>query len=413
MRMDTDYASSVSELLTELASYGAERKGGVTRLLYTQTWSQAQAFLADKMMEAGLEVNFDSVGNLFGRLQGVSPEANVILCGSHVDTVRSGGIYDGAYGIAAALIATRFLKETYGTPRRHIEVVSFCEEEGSRFPLAYWGSGNVVGFHNPELAQSLVDSQDISLKQAMEAAGFGKPDQSAPLRGDLHAFIEVHIEQGITLERTGDRIGIVDTIAGQRRYVITVNGETNHAGTTPMNMRRDALAASAEMIHTLEKVAIRVGEPLVATVGSMKILPDIPNVISGSVQFTLDIRHISETLLTGFCDSVISMIQVIADRRQVEVDITTALRSRPTPMDLVLAGRLERICTDSSISYRRMMSGAGHDAQMFGAVCSTAMLFVPSKDGISHSPEEYTEPEDLQLGVALLTELLYELAYEE
>lgn len=413
IRMETDYAASVTELLEELATYGAEKKGGITRLLYSKAWSQAQSFLAGKMTEAGLEVRYDSVGNLFGRFEGKSQEAKVILCGSHIDTVRSGGKFDGAYGIAAALTAVRFLKETYGTPVRHIEVVSFCEEEGSRFPLAYWGSGNVIGFHKPELAESITDSNEISLKQAMEDAGYGKADQPDPFRKDLYAFIEVHIEQGITLERTGDRIGIVDTIAGQRRYVITVNGETNHAGTTPMSMRKDALAASAEMIHTLEKVAVKAGEPLVATVGSMNIQTNIPNVISGSVEFTLDIRHISETLLTGFCDAVIGMFQVIAARRNVEIDIVTALRSRPTPMDLVLAGRLERICSDNSYSYRRMMSGAGHDAQMFGPVCPTAMIFVPSKDGISHSPDEYTKPEDLQAGVAVLAEMLYELAYEE
>jgi len=415
--LQAEFARRLTELLDELAKCGAERDGGVTRLLYTPSWLEAQRLLERRMAEAGLETRYDCVGNLFGRLTGRGPESGVVLTGSPVDTVRRGGRYDGAYGIAASLVAVRYLRETFGPPLRPIEVVSFCEEEGSRFPIAYWGSGNVSGVFRAEQADGFVDADGVSMREAMEECGFGRSDRSAEppsaRRTDIAAFVEAHIEQGVTLERFGERIGIVETIAGQRRYVVTLSGETNHAGTTPMALRRDAMAGAAEMIQFLERAALKAGEPLVATVGSIACVPNVPNVIAGAVEFTLDIRHMSETMLTGFCDTVLSSFRTIAERRGLAFDVRTVLHTRPAPMDPVLAGRLERICAERGIRYRRMMSGAGHDAQMFRSVCPTAMLFVPSRGGISHSPDEHTPPEDLALGTAVLAELLHELAYGE
>ena len=415
--LKTDFAKPVTGLLDELALCGMERDGGVTRLLYTPSWLEAQRLVGRRMAEAGLSVRYDCVGNLFGRLAGRGPESGVVLTGSHIDTVRSGGKYDGSYGIAASLTAVKFLRERFGPPLRPIEVVSFCEEEGSRFPLAYWGSGNVCGVFSPEQADSIVDAQGVTMREAMEAAGFGRSGgpggPASARRTDLAAFVEAHIEQGMTLERYGERIGIVETIAGQRRYVVTVIGEANHAGTTSMALRRDAMAGAAEMIAFLERAALKAGDPLVATVGNIGSAPNVPNVIAGSVEFTLDIRHLSETLLTGFCDTVLGTFRAIAERRGLKIKVRTVLHTRPAPMDAVLAGRLERICASRGIPYRRMMSGAGHDAQMFRFVCPSVMLFVPSRGGISHSPDEYTPPEDLALGTAVLAELLYELAYGE
>lgn len=404
---------AVTKLLEELGQIGADPSGGVTRLLYTESWKQAQFWLAERMTEAGLAVRFDRVGNLYGRLEGTSPQASVILTGSHVDTVRSGGKYDGAYGIAAALTAVASLKEQYGRPKRTLEVVSFCEEEGSRFPLAYWGSGRVTGMHPPELADTARDPEGTLLGEAMRESGFGREDQPDPLRSDIGTFIEVHVEQGVILERMKECIGIVETIAGQRRYIVQVEGKTNHAGTTPMSMRQDALSAAAEMIQMLEKAARNAGDPLVATVGRMKIDPNIPNVIAGKVEFSVDIRHLSETMLAGFCEAVLRKFESIAARRGLQLSIQTALQSRPAPMDPLLTGRLETICRERGLSYRRMMSGAGHDAQSFVPVCPTAMLFVPSRDGVSHSPEEYTAPEHLETGASVLAKMLYELAYSE
>ena len=410
---NTVLTASVLTIIEKLAAFGATPEGGVTRLLYTEPWLAAQRWLEREMAGSGLVPRYDRAGNLYGRLEGSRPESGVVLTGSHVDTVRSGGRYDGAYGIAAAIAAVKQLRDTYGAPRRPIEVASFCEEEGSRFPLAYWGSGIAAGAYALDAADMVKDAKGITLREAMETAGFGRPDQPAGRRSDLHAYVEAHIEQGITLELSARRIGVVETIAGQRRYIATVTGVTNHAGTTPMPLRADALACAAEMVVLLEKAALRAGDPLVATAGRLRPVPNLPNVIAGKVEFTLDIRHTSETMLAGFCDAVLSKFESIAARRGVALQLRPALLTRPAPMDPVLTGDMERICASRGIPYRRMMSGAGHDGQMFAPVCPTAMLFVPSRGGISHSPAEYTAPEELGAGAAVLMEMIYELAYEK
>jgi allantoate deiminase len=409
-----DKGSELWHLLEELATFtdGAEATGGITRLLYTKPWKEAQDFLARTMTEAGLEIRFDKVGNLIGRLQGRNPDSPVILTGSHIDTVRNGGKFDGSYGIVGGIAALKYLKESYGTPIHSLEVVSFCEEEGSRFPTAYWGSGNMTGLYDWRSGHELLDVEGTSLQSAMEACGFGLHEQPDCKRGDLGAFVELHIEQGVILERMAKQIGIVEAIVGQRRYSVSLRGEANHAGTTPMNMRTDAVAGAAEMIVRLELLAARAAS-LVATVGRIQAAPNIPNVIPGAVEFTLDIRHDNEGTLSWFCEYLFQEYEDIANRRGLGLVITPWLTTTPVPMSRSLTGQIEQLCGELSLSHRRMFSGAGHDAQLFSPVCPTAMIFVPSKAGISHSPEEYSTPEQLSDGVSVLASLLYEMAYEE
>lgn len=411
-------AEELCGLIDRLAAFsdrdGGEGEGagkGVTRLVYSRAWAEAQAYLAEEMAAAGLAVRWDKVGNLIGRLEGSDPRAPVVLTGSHIDTVRDGGKLDGAYGIAGGIAALRLLKETRGTPTHPIEVVSFCEEEGSRFPIAYWGSGNATGLFDWRGGDDIRDAAQVSLSEAMAAAGFGRDDQPDCARGDLAAFVELHIEQGVLLERMAKQIGIVEAIVGQRRYAVTVKGAANHAGTTPMPMRADALAGAAEMIVRLEALAAR-GASLVATVGRLNAVPNIPNVIPGAVEFTLDIRHDNEGTLAWFCDYLFQEYSEIAGRRGLGLTITPWLETKPAPMSRALAAQIESVCQALELTYRRMPSGAGHDAQLFSPVCPTAMIFVPSKGGISHAPEEHTPPEQLANGVSVLASLLYELAYE-
>lgn len=409
-------ASELCHLIDRLAEFSELTEdgdnAGVTRLLYTQPWMEAQAFLAGTMSDAGLAVRFDKVGNLIGRLEGSDPDAPVILTGSHVDTVRNGGKLDGAYGIIGGIAALKHLKEAYGVPVRTLEVVSFCEEEGSRFPIAYWGSGNMTGKLDWRSGNELRDTEGTSLQTAMEASGFGLSEQPDCVRGELGAFVELHIEQGVILERMAKQIGIVEAIVGQRRYSVSLRGEANHAGTTPMNMRTDAMAGAAEFIVRLEHLAARAAS-LVATVGRIHAAPNIPNVIPGAVEFTLDIRHDNEDTLSWFCDYLFQEYEDIANRRGLALVIAPWLSTTPVPMNRSLAGRLEQLCGRLNLTHRRMFSGAGHDAQLFAGLCPTAMIFVPSKAGISHSPEEYSSPEQLADGVSVLASLLYELAYEE
>lgn len=409
--LDMSAFAELQGLLDKLAVFGAEAGGGVTRLLYTEPWRAAQLFLEERMRAAGLETRFDRAGNLYGRLLGADPAAPVVLTGSHVDTVRSGGRYDGAYGIAAGLLAVAALKRTCGAPLRTLEVVSLCEEEGSRFPLAYWGSGNATGVYGLEDGAGIADADGITLAEAMREAGFGLEAQTPCLRRDIGAFVELHIEQGIALERSGRRIGLVEAIVGQRRYAVTLTGASNHAGTTPMSMRADALAGAAEMLALLETRAKAAGDPLVATAGRLEAMPGTPNVIPGEVRFTLDIRHDEDAMLESFCRDTLAAFAAIARRRGLGFASRIWLASKPVPMDGGLTCLLERACLARAYSSRRMVSGAGHDAQLFAAVCPAAMLFVPSRGGVSHSPDEYSAPLHLQEGAAVLADSLYELTY--
>lgn len=399
------------KLLEELAAYTAPGPG-VTRLLYTEEWGRAQIFLQQKMAECGLKVTTDKVGNVYGRLCGRSPEQKVILTGSHIDTVVNGGKYDGAYGIAAAMLALQDLQMNYGQPKRTLEVVSFCEEEGSRFPLAYWGSGHVTERYDGSEAETCMDADGVTLQAAMAESSLlqGVTDETGA-RNDIGAFVELHIEQGIILEKTDTQIGVVQGIVGQRRYMIKVSGVANHAGTTPMLMRHDALTSAVEMLYVLEGAAIAAGDPLVATSGKLEVYPNTPNVIPGEVLFNLDIRHSEEDELECFCEWLFSQYHEIVAKRGVTLEVAPVLHTLPTPMDTKLSTALENICLEQGKTYRRMVSGAGHDAQLFAPRCPTAMIFVPSRAGISHSPEEYTSPEQLAAGLEVLTSMLYELAY--
>ncbi|MBD2871318.1 allantoate deiminase [Paenibacillus arenilitoris] len=413
-RLLDELERDVMSTLTELASYGADKAGGVTRLLYTEEWLAAQRALAAKMSGCGLEAEFDEVGNLFGRLQGEDAEAPAILTGSHIDTVVQGGMYDGAYGIAAGLAAVAHLKRNFGRPKRALEVVSLCEEEGSRFPMAYWGSGSIVGKRDFEQIAGLRDARGVAFSDAMTGCGFGESaGRRRSLRSVIGAFVEAHIEQGAVLETEGACIGVVEAIAGQRRLQFEVTGEANHAGTTPMRLRRDALEGASAMMQALRREALRRGDPLVATVGRLQVQPNVPNVVPGKVSFTVDARHVDGQLLARFCEWVKRTFERMADERGLRIEGRTWFREEPVPMDAGLTRQLEEACGDLAVSARRMASGAGHDAQMFAHRCRTAMLFVPSRRGISHSPEEYTEPRELAAGALVLTELLYRIGYGE
>ncbi|CAM4356218.1 allantoate deiminase [Paenibacillus alkaliterrae] len=408
----TYFETHIMKVLHWLASFGPDEDGGITRLLYSDSWLEAQRALAVKMSGCGLVTEFDEVGNLFGKLQGEDADAPSIITGSHIDTVVQGGLYDGAYGIAAGLLALDYLKRQFGKPKRTLELVSLCEEEGSRFPMAYWGSGSIAGKRNFEQIVHLQDGQEMSFADAMHRCGFGEGMGRNCRRDDIGAFIELHIEQGAVLESEGISIGVVDTIAGQRRLKFEVVGESNHAGTTPMHMRKDALEGVSVMIQALRREAVKLGAPLVATVGRLQVLPNMPNVVPGKVVFTVDARHADEGVLGSFCDWVKRTFTQLADERQLAIHGSEWFREEPVPMDERLKKQMDDVCKQMAISSKRMVSGAGHDAQMFKHICKAAMLFVPSRRGISHSPEEFTEPRDLAVGVLVLTELLYRLGYE-
>lgn len=411
-KTDAYSGTEVFEKLEWLGQFGKDPSGGVTRLLYSKEWVEAQQELKKDFEKEGLIAEFDGIGNLFGKLEGTTLNNETVLTGSHVDSVRNGGLYDGAYGIIAGFLAIKHLKETYGAPLRNIEVVSMAEEEGSRFPFSYWGSKNIVGHPSVHEVNEMKDFNGVPFEEAMHKAGFNYRENPDQVRDDLKAFVEIHVEQGSILEIEGKAIGIVQHIVGQRRYTISLDGESNHAGTTPMSYRKDTMNAAARMITAINEMCLLEGDPLVATVGRLELVPNTVNVVPGKATFTIDIRHTHQDVLDTFTNKVEEKLTEIAKELDIKIDINLWMDASPVPMDENIVKAIQDQCEASDLDYRLMHSGAGHDSQILAPTIPSAMIFVPSKDGISHSPKEYTTPEQLAIGVDALIGTLYNLAYK-
>ncbi|WP_405098851.1 allantoate deiminase [Oceanobacillus sp. FSL H7-0719] len=404
----------IVDMLQKLGSHGEDPEGGITRFLYSEAWVQAQRFLKEEMEREGLTASFDEVGNLFGRLEGTKYPGETILSGSHVDTVRNAGHYDGQLGIITAFLAIKYLKANYGQPLRNLEMVSMAEEEGSRFPYAFWGSKNIVGTaKQEEVLGKLAFDDGIPFEEAMRKAGFEFRDESKGRRQDIKAFVEIHNEQGNVLEKEGKSVGVVHSIVGQRRFTVKLTGQANHAGTTPMELRKDAVFTASKIIADVLTEAKRIGDPLVCTFGKIEVTPNVVNVVPGNVLLTIDTRHTDKEALVSFTDYLEATMTRIAEEDGVEISIDMWMDEDPVPMDKEIVRVIEESCKEKGLNYKLMHSGAGHDSQVFAPFYPTAMLFVPSIDGISHNPKEYTEPKDLLEGAKALAAALYELAYKE
>jgi allantoate deiminase len=387
--------------LDELYAIGAEPKGGAYRPLYGAAWATAVDRVEKWMKDAGLNTRRDAVGNLWGRAQG-SEEAKSIVTGSHIDTVRAGGRLDGALGIIAGLTAVEALLKERGRPRRSLEVVAICEEEGSRFATNFWGSRAIVG---------AIDNVDPEMADAMRERGLDPTRLSSALRNDLDTFVELHIEQGAVLETSGHTLAIVSAIAGGVHLEVDVRGRADHAGTTPMTLRRDALAGAAAMIQAIESITRALGDPAVATVGKLRVEPDQINVIPGRAVFTVDLRHANSGGRRALEERLHSLCATIASERSLAIQIRMLQERPPVPMHPEVQAILERAAQDSGVNPVKLVSGAGHDAQILAARCKVGMLFVPSIGGRSHCPEESTDPAHLRLGTEVLTRALELLAY--
>ena len=408
-----DFRQEITDISGKMSKIGADPTGGMTRLLYTKAWSEAQDALKQIFEHAGLATSHDATGNLSARLVGTQYPEQTIMTGSHIDTVVNGGNLDGQFGIEAAFLAVNYLKETYGPPLRSVEVIALAEEEGSRFPYVFWGSKNIFGLAQRRDVENIADAKGVNFVDAMRGAGFDFRPENQPLRQDIAAFVEIHIEQGKVLETEGKTIGVVTSIVGQRRYDIRLKGESNHAGTTPMGYRRDTVHAFSRICCESIAKAKAEGDPLVLTFGKVEPKPNTVNVVPGFTHFTLDCRHTDAAALTRFTGEIEADIRRICDEMGIEVEIDRWMDEQPIPMDKQLVACLSHLCEKHKVNYRLIHSGAGHDAQIFAPRVPTVMLFVPSIDGISHNPAEKTPLDDLNEGVKVLAHLLYQLAWTE
>lgn len=402
-------AETLSRHIDILGEIGNE-DGKLFRPVYTPQWKRAQVQLRDWMDEIGLKTREDPVGNIFGRLDGSCSDA-VVLTGSHFDTVRNGGRFDGALGIHSAIAAADAIIRSKKRPGRAIEIVAFAEEEGSRFALSMLGSRSLVGLLDYETVGQQLDIDGVTLSEAMATVGLDASQIHSARRDDLGYFLELHIEQGEILEEEGLDIGVVTAITGQLMVEVTVKGKQNHAGTTPMRLRRDALVAASEMILAIEQIGT-VGEASVGTVGQLQLSPGSTNVIPGIVRFTIDARSPALAELHDMDQQIHQKLMEIATRREVTVSFSEHYFDEPVPMNSELASLIEDQVKQHGYRSRRIPSGAGHDSQIIAASIPTAMIFTPSEGGISHSPAENTPIEEILPATAVLASTLWALSHK-
>jgi allantoate deiminase len=385
--------TSLAADLEELAQLGAEA-GGVSRFAWTPELAQANEWLMRRLEELGLATHLDAAGNVVGRWD--EGEGSAVVIGSHLDTVPRGGRYDGALGVLAALDVVRRLKEDGTAPRRPLWVVSFNDEEGSRFQTGMLGSRAFVG------DLDLEDWRRRGVADAMAAAGFDfERLPRARVVDGVGAYLELHIEQGPVLEQEGIDLGVVTAISGLLGFRVRLTGEANHAGTTPMTARRDALAGAARIALALRDEARMRGD-MTANVGILELQPGGFNVIPGVAEFTVDVRAGEEKAYERMERFVRELFERVASEEQLALDVSVTHRKPPVPLDPGLQEVLENAAAEEGASVRRMPSGAGHDAMILGPHVPAAMLFVPSRAGISHSPDEFTPPEQCDLGARVL-----------
>jgi allantoate deiminase len=406
-------AAEMKRLVETLGMIGEQPGGGLIRYVYDQAWVAAREQVAAWMREAGLDVRKDAVGNLFGRVEGASPRT--VLTGSHIDTVKLGGRYDGALGVLSALAAVRELYEKRGKPEKSLEVVALCEEEESRFHANFWGTRGMLGLIRDSELDHLKDEQGITIGQAMQQVGLDPGKVTDARRTDLDAFVELHIEQGRILfdEKSYEKspLGIVDTITGLCRFRVTVAGRTDHAGTTPMDLRQDALQAAAHMAIEMTRIVTEAGRPAVVTNGWWNVLPGAWNIVPGMVEFSVDLRHPDEATKQDLAAQLRQRADEISTQHRVVVSYELLGNVLPMDMHAQIKSQLKAAAEEQGVPWISMISGAGHDSQVMATGVPTAMLFVPSVEGRSHSSAEYTTPEDAARGASVLAAALYRLAY--
>ena len=393
--------------LERLAEIGAIEGGGVCRLALTDEDKAGRDLVVGWMRALGLTVTIDAIGNVIATRAG-REGGPPVMTGSHIDTVRTGGRYDGNLGVLAGLEVVECLNDAGIETRRPIAVAFFTNEEGARFTPDMMGSLAYVGGLSLDEALSAVGIDGATVGDSLGRIGYAG---TTPVgRPDVHAFVELHIEQGPVLDLEGITIGAVDSVQGISWTEYTISGVSNHAGTTPMRLRHDAGYVAGAIARFARELALDMGGNQVATVGSIKLRPDLINVVPNRAIVTVDLRNTDEALLQQAERRMASFVAATARAEGTDVASRTLARFEPVDFDPAMVDRVERIARTLGLSVRRMTSGAGHDAQMIQRVAPSAMIFVPSVAGISHNVREHTERADLGAGANVLLQTMLELA---
>ncbi|WP_428248635.1 allantoate amidohydrolase [Ferrovibrio sp.] len=395
------FAPKMMARLDELGRV-SDNPENLTRTTFTPAHKQGNALALGWMQEAGMQTSADAAGNITGIYAGSDPSLPRLMLGSHLDTVRNAGKYDGMLGVIAAIACVEELHKQGRRLPFGIEVVGFSNEEGTRFGATMTGSRAIIGAFDDAVFEAK-DRDGVSFRDALVGFGLDPAEIPAAARkpGEIAAFMELHIEQGPVLERNGLALGVVTAISGARRYRVEIKGLAGHAGTVPMGGRQDALLAAAEIALFIEQRCT--GTPtLVGTVGQMEAFPGAVNVIPGMARFSIDIRAAQDPVRDTAADDVLAEIKAIAARRKVEAIITPLHHSAATPCDPRLMDAVERAILAQKVPTMRLPSGAGHDAMTIAAICPVGMIFMRCTRGISHNPLEAVLPEDVELATAAL-----------
>ena len=395
----------VNQHLADLSRFGRNLEGGVSRVAFTQADIEGRAFAMDLMGAAGLDVRIDPVGNILGRREGTLRDAPSILFGSHIDSVPGGGNYDGDVGSMSAIEVAHTFQERDYRNRHPLEVAIWCDEESG-----ITGSRGFIG----ELTAadlSRVGRDGVALGDNIRRIG-GDPDRLDEAARDpdsVAAYVELHIEQGGVLDRSGIQIGIVEGIVSINEYRVTIMGFANHAGTTPMDQRRNALLAAAELVQAVDRIVRAEPGRQVGTVGWMEVKPGAPNVVPGEVNLTVELRDLSMEKIELLWERIRNEALQIARSRDTTFESTLELSAQGALSDAAVRDVIGEAVASVGLTSRRMPSGAGHDAQDLARICPMGMIFVPSVDGVSHSPREFTRPGDVENGANVLLQTIVRL----
>ncbi|MFS0862219.1 M20 family metallo-hydrolase [Fredinandcohnia sp. 179-A 10B2 NHS] len=394
--------------LAALSEIGLTPDCGSYRIGFSEEEKAAKDLVKKWMTEAGLEVTVDGAGNVFGRLEGKNPELPALISGSHVDSVPNGGHFDGPLGVLAALEVAEAWKQTGYTPERPYEVVIFTDEEGARFNGGFSGSMSMIGEAKPEDLLPKKDINGVPFSEVLESIGLTTDSFFTSKRDldKLEAFVEIHIEQGKRLENANTSVGIVTGIAGPCWLKMTFKGQAGHAGNTPMNDRQDALVAASQFIYEVQALPQQVSSSAVATVGKVDVFPNGVNVIPGEVRLTVDIRDIQKDTRDKLVELVIDKAHTLCNNHNIELEVEETFREAPVPISEDMQEKLANSVKAQGIEPAYLPSGAGHDAMVVGRKLPVAMIFVQSKDGISHNPAEWSTLGDCVQAVHVLKDFL-------
>jgi len=406
-------ATRIGAMLAEIARIGPDAAGGgISRLSFTNDERAAHDLVSGWLRELGFNVKVDPIGNTIAERPGSIPDAPAIGVGSHLDSVPHGGRFDGIVGVVGAVEMARLFVENEVITKHPLRVVIFAGEEGARFGEPCVGSKAVTGHLGNRDLSLMKDANGVSLADALRAIGFD-PRQVPQARwkpADWAAFLEMHIEQARVLELTETPIGLVDTVSGSTRLRVELTGRADHSGGTPMDFRADALAAAAEVVlaaESLAKDARNRGARL--TVGRLDVHPNSITTIPGRVRFTIDVRDVDSDRQRRLAVEIVRRTRVLADRRGIAVETELIADTSPVVLPIWIRELSSKVCEEQGIKYRVMTSGAGHDSQVVNAIVPAGMVFVPSKDGVSHVPGEWTSASDVARGVEVLYHLVTRL----